>query len=221
MPQCALNILAAAAGLLVLACLPGCDDSDNGGAQEDPAALAKMELTDTAAWKRIAAAWAEAEAAVADSSGLDDRQLRRLHQAVADAGADVDLLVKADLLGGTEAALLKEGLDLLADRLPRPYVAEAPVYVTPPLPIRGNIRRLKERLPLLEWLADHEKPHPAVIEKALEATERDITLLADADQLRPLPPAEQAEAERTRRQAQACVAKIKARLAAATPEPQP
>ena len=174
-----------------------------------------MKLADTAAWKRISAVWAEVEAAVTgtDAHALNEGEVRRLQAAVADAGADVDLLVKAGLLGGTEAALLKDGLDLLAGRLPFPSPQR--YLYDPKLPIRGRIRRLNERLPLLQWLADHEKPHPAAIGKALKATEQDIALLADADQLSTLRPAERAEADTTRRLAEVCVAKIKARLAGA------
>jgi len=221
-PRWRRRLVAAALMLLAAVGLPACDEPGGGRGGEDPKVLARMNLTETGPWRRFTATWAEADEVASGRRGshpFDESGKARLLAAVAAAGEDVDLLVKAGQLSGAEGELLKAELDLLTEGVQahRPTELRNATCYEPMMivPAADSLERLSDRLPFLQWLADNEKLQPAVIDKVLKTVEADIATLGSAEQLARLEAARRAEAEKTRADAEGCVAKIKTRLVGA------
>lgn len=187
-------------------------------------------LEDSAEWKQIASAWAEAEKLLAskwDGRTLVDRNQepkKGVLDGIETARKNVDALLAAGLLSAGEVELLKQGLGALSGRVsewavPRP-TCYAPMPPPPP-PKKFEVERaaaqqLSARLPLLEKLAAQKRLQPAVVAKALAQfnallSEANVPLLRD-ENLKGMPDEERERIVKTRDAAKAATERIKALL---------
>jgi hypothetical protein len=158
-----------------------------------PALLAPAEawaakndvLTSSSQWKQVAQVWKEAEAITSGKQGaypFDRAGKKHLLQRLRVCGDSIEALRKAGKISAAGAGLLIKELQLLTRGVQGKRAKEMKLATCyEPMahtPARDSLKRLKERLPLLEQLARVKRVQPAVLAKVLGTVERDLTLLA-------------------------------------------
>jgi len=152
-----------------------------------PASLAGKGPTGPAAvkgnkgWRRIAAVWQEAEAIASGTRGsypFDRAGKKRVLDELAAAEGLADALAREGKLQPATAALLKLELQYLARGVTskRPTEMKNATCYKPMLhrPAQDALRRIEQRLPLLEKLARSRRVQAAVLRTAVAAVERDL-----------------------------------------------
>jgi hypothetical protein len=179
-------------------------------------------LDESKGWKRIVAAWNEAQEIASGKRGdypFDEAAKKRLLEDLKKAEADAADLQKAKRITEPEAALLLKDLDTLTTGVHTTVPTDAkkvacyePMFFRPG---RDSFNRLSDRLPLLEKLAAAVTLHPEVVEKVLVSIEADIQTLDKEESLEALAKtAEREKAEKTRDAARAAVLRIRQRITA-------
>jgi hypothetical protein len=158
-----------------------------------PALLAPAEawaakndaLSGSAKWKQIATTWREAEAIASGKRGaypFDRAGKKRMLERLRRCGDKIEALRKAGQISAPGAGLLIKDLQLLTRGVQGKRAKSmrmATCYEPMPhFPARDGLKRLKERLPLLEQLSRVKRVQPAVLAKVLLTVERDLALLA-------------------------------------------
>jgi hypothetical protein len=178
------------------------------------------ELSRNKDWREIMSAWKEAANIANGKAGqypfLTDGAQESFLKQLEKRQQQCDQLAKAGLLTVAEAGLLKAGLKDLADRCdgyrPKTMMMATCYMPIPARPAWKSSQRLKERLDILEKLAQQPTIQVAVIEKTLAAIEADLATLADEKNYERMTPEEKADAIKTRDAAAESVRKIKAKL---------
>ena len=197
-------------------------------AASQPANAALQQITDqdlaaSPEWKKITATWTEAGEIAAGKKGpypFDEKGKKRLLDALNGISADIEKLHGSELLSDAEAGLLTRELATLRDAVERkrPKELEAATCYKPmalPAPAQASIKRLTERLPLLEGMAASDRLHSSVATKVLDTIEADAKVLADKKQTEALSETDRLKATELSVKATAQVERIRARLAAA------
>jgi len=179
--------------------------------------LAASALTATAEWKRIQQIWTEAEAIASGARGaypFDVAGKKRTLAALDAAGKDVDALLKADRLGAPEAGLLQKALRHLwaGVEAKRPTDMRMATCYEPMPYTRGqeSLKRLQDRLPLLEKLAAARRIDAAVLDKVLRQIEDDLSTIQGPPGHDLTSSGRRAEAQRLAKRARAHIVKIRA-----------
>ena len=177
-------------------------------------------LDESKGWKRIGAAWNEAEEIASGKRGaypFDEAGKKRLLEDLKKAEADAADLQKAKLITEPEAGLLLKDLGTLRTGVEAKRPTEmkmATCYV--PMMIRpghDSLQRLSDRLPLLEKLATAVTLHPEVVEKVLASIETDILTLSKEESLKEFAKAEERQAaEKARDAAKASALRLHQRI---------
>ncbi|HPD16284.1 MAG TPA: hypothetical protein PLE19_15130 [Planctomycetota bacterium] len=210
------------AGLAVLAAL-GAYGCDSGAGVPRPvadqAAANDVPLPDTPEWKHIETTWREASEVASGKRGpypFDRAGKEKLLAALKAAVAGVEALQQRAALSDAAAGLLKQDLALLERGVQENRPTEmkmATCYAPMPFrPVEDSLKRLADRLPLLEKLAAAGKVPRQVIGKVIATVERDITTLGDEKLLAGLVEPDRQRAEETRKAAADLVAKLKAAM---------
>jgi len=215
--RCDRLILPAGAMVFAIA-LAGCgDDRPEPVTRESAESLAGTELTESPPWKRLKSVWGIVDA-MPNADYLSDDDLRELRETMAHGRAEVELLERAGLLLGTEAELL------ILDLYPPTGTIGTPVYgrVPPGLSYEYPLNpadigrypatiRLKEQLPLLEWLLDEKLVRPAVMARIVPRMKNNIQAIRKAAD--DYGNSEEFDAKAFVKQAQQCLGKAEAALA--------
>ncbi|MHC4506214.1 MAG: hypothetical protein ACYTFI_23205 [Planctomycetota bacterium] len=167
------------------------------------AAEAKLPLGKRPEWKRLTDAWARAEKAVSGprfSYPFDAKGKEKLLADLAAAGRDVATLERAELLSAPEAGLLTKDLATLTRgvRMKRPTEMRRATCYKPMMfvPARESLKRLEDRMALLEELAAQGEVREVVVRRSLVRVARDILrLVTDEEALALLSKEERARAE--------------------------
>jgi len=224
-PRWKRRLVGAALALLAALGLPACDKAtDASPPATGNAGTPSTTLADSPQWKRLVATWHEAEEIASGRRGaypFDRAGKKRVLQALATAGKDVDALRRAGLLSDAEAGLLDMDLAQLtrgvqAKRPTEMRMAtcyESMAYTS----TRNSMKRLSARLPLLEKLTTAAKLQRDVARKVLVSIESDLATLAKKEMIQRLPEADRARAEELRRAVEAHVEKLKAALSGKKP----
>jgi hypothetical protein len=182
-----------------------------------PARPIASALTATAEWKRIQQIWTEAEAIGSGARGaypFDEAGKKRTLAALVAAGKDVDALLRAGKLGAAEAGLLQKELQrlTLGVRAMRPKdMMRATCYE--PMPYtrgRESLKRLQDRLPLVEKLAAARRIDAAVLDKVLRQIENDLDTIEGPAGHDLTTSGNRAQAQQLAKKARAHIAKIRA-----------
>jgi hypothetical protein len=208
-----------AAGLALLSAL-GLDTAAAAPRPEGklaPTEPASSALSARAEWKRVLQIWAEADAIASGSRGdypFNRAGQTRVLTALDTAGKDIDALVRSGALSAPEGGLLKQELQQLRQGVGAKHTTEmrtAKCYEAMMITVgRDSLRRLRDRLPLLEKLAASKRLEAAVVLKVLARIESDVQTLEGGG--RGLSPAEQKAGRKLARAARAHIAKIRALL---------
>lgn len=149
------------------------------------AARAKLPLGKRPEWKRLTDAWARAEKAVSGprfSYPFDAKGKTKLLADLAASGRDVETLERVGLLSGPEAGLLTKDLATLARgvQMKRPTEMRRATCYKPMMfvPARESMKRLEDRMALLEELAAQGKVKEEVARRVLMRVARDVVLVA-------------------------------------------
>jgi hypothetical protein len=187
-----------------------------------PAAPAASDkgLAEAKGWKRILAAWNEAEEIASGKRGdypFDKKGKEQVLANLKQAEADATDLQKAKLITEPEAGLLLKDLGTLTAGVhaKRPTEIKMATCYKPMMiqPGHDSLTRLSDRLPLLEKLAASETLHREVVVKVLISVGADIQTLAKEESLKEFAKAEEREkAEKTRDAARAAVRRIRERI---------
>jgi hypothetical protein len=197
-------------------------------------------IEETAEWKQLTAVWREAEAVGSGRRGdypFDAAGKKRLLTDLEKAQAGVGALAAAGQLSEAEAKLLKTDLAALVHgvQMKRPTEMRNATCYEPMMfvpPAQQSLKRLSEKLPLLEKMAARERLSGTVVEKVLVSVERDLSVLGGPagptwppkqddsgatteearSALEALPADRRAEAEKTRDAVKAAVQRIRARM---------
>ena len=211
------------AGLLVLASL-GFLPATSAAAEEKPKAVAPADeagphvnLDQRTDWQGIVEAWRDA-APVADGRRgaypFNEAQKKGLLVRLAGVDGRIDTLLRDGLLSEAEGGLLKSELCRLVEGVEdkRPVEMRGATCYWPmtTAPAHYSLKRLQERLPLLEKMAVARAVKSEVVAKALGTVEDDLEILGNAKEIEPLKEAERAEAKKIRDAGQAALAKIQA-----------
>jgi len=188
------------------------------------AATAKESLAENTLWKRVMAAWQEAQEVASGKRGaypFDKEGKKTLLASLETSAANLKALRDKGLLAAPEEGLLQEDLKIIVRgvqaKLPtedNPMMCYAPMPMM--VPAYQSAERLKARLPLLQQLAASETLHPEAIRIVLATLEADVAVLDGAGELEKIKEAETRDQARnlrdeTRKQLEA----IRLRLASA------
>jgi hypothetical protein len=216
------------AGLVLLAALGMTPATTARAAAATPAtvpaqpASAQEALAGDPLWKRILAAWQEAEAVASGKRGdypFDEKGKASLLASLETTDADLKLLRDKNLLTEPEAALLREDLTALAGGVEAKRPTElrnATCYepVAIPIPVAQSAGRLAARLPLLKSLATGATIHPEAARVALATLEADVKLLDEPGALDKIKiPESRVQARQSRDAARSALDGIRLRLA--------
>jgi len=142
-------------------------------------------LTSSSQWKQIAATWKDAEAIAAGKRGaypFDRAGKQRMLERLRACGAKIEALRKAGKISAAGAGLLIKDLQLVTrgvqEKRPKGMRMASCYEPMPHFPARDGLKRLKERLPLLEQLSRVKRVQPQVLAKVLVTVEQDLALLA-------------------------------------------
>jgi hypothetical protein len=177
-------------------------------------------LAEAKGWKRIVAAWNEAEEIASGKRGdypFDEAGKKRLLEDLKKAEADAADLQKAKLITEPETGLLLRDLGTLTAGVQAKRPTEMKMFTCyQPMMIRpghDSLQRLSDRLPLLEKLAAAKTLHREVVEKVLVSIETDIQTLAKEESLKEFAKAEERQkAEKTRDAAKASALHLRRRI---------
>lgn len=218
-----------AAGLLLLAAIgltSGCgegagvsDDSIISSTDFDTAIPPGQTLDETKHWKHLTAVWREAEEIGSGKRGdypFDEMGKQRILDGLATVNSSLDKLKNASLLTEAESGLLKQELALLTSRVQAKRPTEmrmATCYKPMPfMPAQDSLKRLTDRLPLLEKLAESETLQPQVMSKVLDTVESDLALLEKQENRDRLPDDQKPKADEVTQAAKSYVETIKDKL---------
>ncbi|MFH2010862.1 MAG: hypothetical protein ABI333_29955 [bacterium] len=185
-----------------------------------PATKPQPPYAATAEWKQIRAALEEAEQIAAGKRGsypFDEKGQRRILAAIVTAGTNADALATRGLLDASEAGLLRKELSLLSSKVRefRPTeMRTATCYEPMPriLAAEVSLKRLRDRLPLLQKMATAQRLHPQVVRKALVRIEADLKVLETPARLQELGAVRRADAQKLSRQVNEQLKAIKIKL---------
>jgi len=179
-----------------------------------PAKPASGALTARAEWKRVQQIWTEADAIASGARGdypFDRAGQTRVLSGLDAAGKDIDALVRSGALSAPEGGLLKQVLQQLRLGVGAKHPTEmrtARCYEAMMVTVgRDSLRRLKDRLPLLEKLAASKRLEAAVVAKVLTRIESDVQTLEGGET--DLTPADRRAGRKLARAARAHIAKIR------------
>jgi hypothetical protein len=192
------------------------------GEESTPAASAAPAtpdkgLAEAKGWKRIVAAWNEAQEIASGKRGdypFDKKGQKKVLENLKQAEADTAALQKANLISEPEAGLLLKDLRALTAGVQFKRPTEERNFTCYDImtlrPGQSSFNSLSDRLPLLEKLAAAETIHPEVVEKVLVSIVADIATLAKEESLKEFAKAEERQkAEKTRDAARAAVLRIR------------
>jgi len=211
------------AGLVVLASL-GFLPAAGAAAGEKPQAVApsdkaaaRTDLDQRAEWKWIVAAWRDGEMTADGRRGsypFNEGQKKNLLDRLAGVGLRIATLQKDGLLSEAEAGLLKSELSGIVEGVEakRAFDQRMATCYEPGMirPAHDSLKRLQERLPLLEKLAAAKSVNPEVVAKVLCTVEDDLAILSRPKLVEDLKPPERSDAPKVRAAAQAALTKIQA-----------
>jgi len=173
-------------------------------------------LAATPEWKRIQQTWSEAEAIASGKRGshpFDAAGKKRALAALDGADKDIEALVRSGALSAPEGGLLKKELQQLRQGVEamRPTEMRAATCYEPMAITEGrdSMRRLQDRLPLLEKLAASKRIEAAVVQKVLARIESDVQRL-DGGSVRDLSASNKQKGQKLAKAARAHIAKIRA-----------
>ncbi len=218
-----------AAGLLLLAAIgitSGCgegagtsDDSIISSTDFDAAIPLGQALDETEHWKHLTAVWREAEEIGSGKRGdypFDEMGKQRILEGLATVNSNLDKLKDANLLDEAESGLLKQELALLTSRVQAKRPTEmrmATCYEPMSLaPAQDSLKRLTDRLPLLEKLAESETLRRQVMSKVLDTVENDLAVLEKQENRDRLPDDQKPKADEVTRAAKSYIETIKGKL---------
>ena len=142
-------------------------------------------LQESATWQRLTKVWSEAEEVAAGRRGaypFDAAGKKAMLEALARAGNDVEALARQGLVTSPEASLLAKDLQrlTLGVQAKRPTEMQMATCYRPMMlrPGRESLRRLSERLPLLERMASAKVVHREVLARVASQMQRDLDTLA-------------------------------------------
>jgi hypothetical protein len=175
------------AGLVMLVAL-GFAPATPTQAATSPAAIAapaKDSLAENTLWKRIMAAWQEAEEVASGKRGdypFDEKGQKAMLQSLATSDADLKGLVEKGTLAAAEADLLREDLKGLVTSVQNKRPTEmrmATCYepVAIEIPVAASFYRLSARLPLIKQLATTATLHPEAVRIILATLDTDLAQL--------------------------------------------
>lgn len=180
-------------------------------------------LQETNHWKHLTSTWREAEEIGSGKRGsypFDERGKKRILDDLATVKSNLGKLQSAGLLSVPEAGLLEKELELLTSRVQamRPTEMRNATCYEPMMftPAQDSLKRLADRLPLLEKLAESSTIEPLVVAKVLDTVKKDLDLLSKPEMLDRLPDELKAEAEEITRAARSHVRKVRNTLNADT-----
>jgi len=220
-----------AAGMLLLAAIgftSGCGEgagiSDGFSVSStdfDAAIPSGQTLDETKHWQHLTTVWREAEEIGSGKRGaypFDERGKQRILGGLATVRSNLDRLQDAGLLSEAETGLLKQELSLLTNRVQakRPTEMRMATCYEPMsfTPARNSLKRLTDRLPLLEKLADSDTLQRQVVSKVLDTVEDDLALLDRQEMRDRLPDDQKPKADEVTQSAKSYVEKIKGKLKA-------
>jgi hypothetical protein len=183
-------------------------------------AAADKGLAESTAWQRILAAWNEASEIASGKRGdypFDEKGKQQVLANLKQAEADAAELQKTKLISEPEAGLLLKDLAVLTAgvQAKRPTEMKMATCYEPMLiqPGHESLKRLSDRLPLLEKLSAAQTIHPEVVEKVLAGIEADIASLAKEESLKEFAKAEERQkAEKTRDAAKAAAVALRSNV---------
>ena len=203
--------------LILAAALAGCGDEPEPIVRENAESLAGMELTESPPWKRLKSVWGILDA-MPNADYLSDDDLRELRETIASGRAEVELLERAGMLLGTEAELLILDLYPPTGMIGTPRYSRGPGGLSYDYPLDPSdigrypsTLRLKEQLPLLEWLLDEKHVRPAVMARIVPRMKNDIRAIRKA--ANDYGNNEKFDAKGFVKQAEQCLGKVEAALA--------
>jgi hypothetical protein len=148
------------------------------------AAPAKESLAENTLWKRVMAAWQEAEEVASGKRGdypFDEKGKKALLESLAASDADLLSLSEKGVLAATEAGLLNEGLKGLVAgvQAKRPTEMKDATCYKPMvvIPAQESAERLKVRFPLVQKLSAAETLHPEAVRVIMVTLEKDLAQL--------------------------------------------
>jgi len=211
------------AGLLVLASL-GFLPAAGAAAEEKPKAVTpadkaapRADLDQRAEWQWIVEVWRDAAPVAEGRRGpypFNEVQRKNLLDRLAGTPDRIDTLRKDGLLSEAEAGLLKaelgyvvRGVQSMRPTEMRMATCYKPMMV---VPARDSLKRLQERLPLLEKMAEAKALKPEVLVKVRGTVELDLATLGNPKWVEPFKEDERAEAKKACDAARAAIAKIEA-----------
>lgn len=218
-----------AVGLLLLATIgitSGCgegagtsDDATISSTDFDTAIPPGQTLDETKHWKHLTAVWREAEEIGSGKRGgypFDEMGKQRILGGLSTVNDNLDKLENAGLLDEAETGLLKQELALLTSRVQakRPTEMRMATCYEPMsfTPAQDSLKRLTDRLPLIEKLADSETLQRQVISKVFDTVESDLALLEKQENRDRLPDDQKPTADEVTQAAKSYIEKMKAKL---------
>jgi hypothetical protein len=177
------------AGLVLLAALGlgSCNRAGStGGTVVSGPVDSTPDLTKSAQWQRLVAAWKDGEVVAAGARGeypFDDDGKKKLLARIGAAGKDIDALADAHLLSNTEATLLQTELVRLTQSVEAMRTTGErgwSCYLVwgPHVELDESRQRLADRVPLLKKLAVSERLQPQVLQMIIEGAQQELALAA-------------------------------------------
>jgi hypothetical protein len=178
------------------------------------------QLRDNPAWKKIAAAWSQAQDIAAGKKGdypFNQKEKDDLLKALKDAGEDAESLCRKGLMTKQEAKLMQGELDYLQYEVGKKRPTEmmnATCYkpMSTSMIAGESVERLEKRVPLLASLIKEGTITSEVAEKVVSTVEIDIGELENEYMLNSLQEKERARAQKIIGKLKTQIAKIRARL---------
>ncbi|TET34382.1 MAG: hypothetical protein E3J72_14580 [Planctomycetota bacterium] len=163
--------------------------------------------------------WSEATEIASGKRGaypFDKKGKKKILAELEKAKTDIDTLESNGTICGALASILRKDLAVFVvgvnEKQPtelRPLMCYSPKMF---LPAKASMKRLTERMPLLEKLLAREKVNKALVSKVLENIEKEISILEQEHYIRMLTPDEKTEAEELKKKAASQIEKIRAKL---------
>jgi hypothetical protein len=174
----------------------------------------KVDLTETTEWQRLANLWQRAERV--EVSGASDADLRVTIASLETTAREIDRLLAAGLLTGSESDLLHLELESrmarLEEAMNNPPSNASGQSVQPSHPARGARRRLADRQSALEQMSVADRLQLPVLSQVLPQVEQDIELLSRKDIIQSLQPTELSKVRRVREACRTSLERIQGRL---------
>jgi hypothetical protein len=174
------------AGLIVLAGLGfvSCSNGNDVRHIDGIPATSAKKLEEASEWKRLQAVWQEAQEIASGKRGdypFDRKGKERILSELGMLKGDISALQSSGLLTEAEAGLLEKDLAVLVTgvhgKRPTERKNVTCYDVVMCIPAKDSMKRLAERLPLLEKLAQSKRLNPEVTARVLENVLRDIDIL--------------------------------------------